>query len=84
MLILPGFYLYGRLGLFPLFIMFEEKGAMDSLGESWALTEEFATKFFRNLLQLIFEYSTQTRVYGTWIFGMPLFLLFFYHSLTII
>tara|TARA_B100001989_G_scaffold93376_1_gene64969 strand:+ start:1239 stop:1916 length:678 start_codon:yes stop_codon:yes gene_type:complete len=46
MLILPGFYLYGRLGLFPLFIMFEEKGAMDSLGESWALTEEFANKLF--------------------------------------
>jgi len=34
------------LGLFPLFIMFEEKGAMDSLGESWNLTEEFATKLF--------------------------------------
>ena len=33
MLILPGFYLYGRLGLFPLFIMFDEKRAMDSLGE---------------------------------------------------
>ena len=31
MLILPGFYLYGRLGLFPLFIMFENKGVMDSL-----------------------------------------------------
>ena len=46
MLILPGFYLYGRLGLFPLFIMFEEKGALDSLGESWTLTEEFATKLF--------------------------------------
>ena len=46
MLILPGFYLYGRLGLFPLFIMFEEKGAVDSLGESWSLTEEFATKLF--------------------------------------
>ena len=46
LLILPGFYLYGRLGLFPLFIMFEEKGPMDSLGESWSLTEEFATKLF--------------------------------------
>lgn len=46
MLILPGFYLYGRLGLFPLFIMFDEKGAMDSLGQSWNLTEEFATKLF--------------------------------------
>jgi len=46
MLVLPGFYLYGRLGLFPLFIMFEEKGVMDSLGESWNLTEEVATKLF--------------------------------------
>ena len=46
MLVLPGFYLYGRLGLFPLFIMFEEKGVMDSLGESWNITEEVATKLF--------------------------------------
>lgn len=46
MLILPGFYLYGRLGLFPLFIMFENKGVMDSFGESWNLTEEVATKLF--------------------------------------
>tara|TARA_B100001093_G_scaffold321308_1_gene306669 strand:+ start:578 stop:1183 length:606 start_codon:yes stop_codon:yes gene_type:complete len=46
MLVLPGFYLYSRLGLFPLFIMFEGKGAMDSLSESWNLTEEVATKLF--------------------------------------
>tara|TARA_B100001250_G_C19788292_1_gene785209 strand:+ start:1198 stop:1884 length:687 start_codon:yes stop_codon:yes gene_type:complete len=46
MLILPGFYLYARLGLFPLFIMFEDKGVMDSFGESWNLTEEVATKLF--------------------------------------
>lgn len=46
MLILPGFYLYGRLGLFPLFIMFENKGVMDSFRESWNLTEEVATKLF--------------------------------------
>ena len=46
MLILPGFYLFGRLGLFPLFIMFENKGVMSSLGESWNLTEEVATKLF--------------------------------------
>jgi hypothetical protein len=46
LLILPGFYLYGRLGLFPLFIMFENKGVMDSFGESWNLTEEVATKLF--------------------------------------
>ncbi len=49
MLILPGFYLYGRLGLFPLFIMFENKGVMDSFGESWNLTEEVATKLFLSL-----------------------------------
>ena len=46
MLILPGFYLYGRLGLFPLFIMFENKVVMDSLGESWNTTDEVATKLF--------------------------------------
>ena len=46
MLILPGFYLYSRLGLFPLFTMFEDKGVMDSFGESWNLTEEVATKLF--------------------------------------
>lgn len=46
MLILPGFYLYGRLGLFPLFIMFEDKGVMDSFGDSWNLTEEVAIKIF--------------------------------------
>jgi len=46
MLILPGFYLYSRLGLFPLFIMFEDKGVIDSLGESWNLTEEVAIKLF--------------------------------------
>ena len=46
MLIFPGFYLYARLGLFPLYIMFEERGALDSLGESWQVTEEFGTKLF--------------------------------------
>jgi hypothetical protein len=46
MLVLPGFYLYGRLGLFPIFIMFEDKGVMDSFGESWNLTEAAANKLF--------------------------------------
>ena len=46
MLVLPGFYLYGRLGLFPLYIMFENKGVMDSLGNSWNVTDEVATKLF--------------------------------------
>ena len=46
MLIFPGFYLFARLGLFPLYIMFEDKGAMDSLSNSWAVTDEFGMKLF--------------------------------------
>ena len=46
MLVFPGFYLYARLGLFPLYIMFSDKGALDSLGESWRATDEFGTKLF--------------------------------------
>jgi len=46
MLVFPGFYLYARLGLFPLYIMFGEKGAFDALGESWQATDEFGTKLF--------------------------------------
>ena len=65
LLVLPGFYLYGRLGLFPLFIMFDDKGAMDSLGESWSLTEEFAAKLFFLTtifmgIQLIFGFVSGT------------------------
>tara|TARA_Y100000768_G_scaffold62721_1_gene42899 strand:- start:83 stop:769 length:687 start_codon:yes stop_codon:yes gene_type:complete len=65
LLVLPGFYLYGRLGLFPLFIMFDDKGAMDSLGESWSLTEEFAAKLFFLTtifmgIQLIFGFLSGT------------------------
>jgi hypothetical protein len=52
LLVLPGFFLYARLGLFPLFIMFEEKRASDALGESWQATEEFGTKLF--LLTTVF------------------------------
>jgi hypothetical protein len=32
LLVLPGFFLYARLGLFPLYIMFEDKKALDALG----------------------------------------------------
>ena len=39
LLVLPGFFLYARLGLFPLYIMFEDKGASDALGESWQATD---------------------------------------------
>jgi hypothetical protein len=46
MLIFPGFFLYGRLGLFPLYIMFENKTAVDALGESWQATDEFGMKLF--------------------------------------
>ena len=46
MLIFPGFYLFARLGLFPLYIMFEDKGAMDSLSDSWTVTDEFGMKLF--------------------------------------
>ena len=46
LLVFPGFYLYARLGLFPLYIMFSDKGALDSLGESWQATDEFGSKLF--------------------------------------
>ena len=46
LLILPGFFLYARLGLYPLYIMFEEKKALDALGESWQATDEVGTKLF--------------------------------------
>jgi|TARA_B110000438_G_C15713051_1_gene606210 hypothetical protein len=46
LLVLPGFFLYARLGLFPLYIMFEEKRALEALGESWQSTEEVGTKLF--------------------------------------
>jgi len=52
MLVFPGFYLYARLGLFPLYIMFDDKGALDALGESWQATDEFGTKLF--LLTTVF------------------------------
>ena len=46
LLVLPGFFLYARLGLFPLYIMFEDKRASDALGESWQATDEVGTKLF--------------------------------------
>jgi hypothetical protein len=52
LLVLPGFFLYARLGLFPLFIMFEDQRALDALGESWQATDEFGTKLF--LLTTVF------------------------------
>ena len=46
LLVLPGFFLYARLGLFPLYIMFEDKKALDALGESWEATDKVGTKLF--------------------------------------
>jgi len=46
LLVLPGFFLYARLGLFPLYIMFEDKKALDALGESWQATDEVGAKLF--------------------------------------
>jgi hypothetical protein len=46
LLVLPGFFLYARLGLLPLYIMFEDKRASDALGESWQATDEVGTKLF--------------------------------------
>jgi len=46
LLVLPGFFLYARLGLFPLYVMFEDKKALDALGESWQATDEVGTKLF--------------------------------------
>ena len=46
LLVLPGFFLYARLGLFPLYIMFEDKKALDALCGSWEATDEVGTKLF--------------------------------------
>ena len=46
MLILPAFYLMGRLSLFPSLIMFENEGVTKSLGRSWEMTDEYGGKLF--------------------------------------
>tara|TARA_B110000438_G_C15630516_1_gene570793 strand:+ start:76 stop:762 length:687 start_codon:yes stop_codon:yes gene_type:complete len=46
LLVLPGFFLYARLGLFPLFIMFEHKRALNALGASWQSTDKVGIKLF--------------------------------------
>ena len=76
MLILPGFYLYSRLGLFPLFIMFENKGVMDSLAESWNVTDEAATKLF-TLTTIFMSIQLSFGFFGSMIGidGMLLFLI---------
>ena len=46
MLILPAFYVMGRLSLFPSLIMFENEGVTKSLGRSWEMTDEYGGKLF--------------------------------------
>ena len=46
MLVLPAFYLMGRLSLFPSLIMFENEGVTKSLGRSWEMTDEYGGKLF--------------------------------------
>jgi len=46
MLVLPAFYLMGRLSLFPSLIMFENEGVTKSLGRSWEMTDEYGSKLF--------------------------------------
>ena len=45
-MILPAFYFMGRVYLFPAYIMFEDKGVMDSLRASWEATDEHGTTLF--------------------------------------
>ena len=52
LLILPAFYFMGRTYLFPAYIMFEDKGVMDSLRASWEATDEHGTTLF--FLTLVF------------------------------
>jgi hypothetical protein len=46
MLILPGFYLAGRLGLTPAYVMFEGTGVRGSIAKSWEVTDEHGTILF--------------------------------------
>ena len=61
LLILPAFYFMGRVYLFPAYIMFEDKGVMDSLRSSWEATDEHGTALFF----LTFAFFMLTLVAGT-------------------
>tara|TARA_B100000029_G_scaffold514666_1_gene618346 strand:- start:1176 stop:1874 length:699 start_codon:yes stop_codon:yes gene_type:complete len=50
--ILPGFYLFARLGLYPAYVMFENKNTGESLALSWSATQAHGLKLF--FLSLIF------------------------------
>ena len=46
LLILPGFYLFGRLGMYPAYIMFENKGAIESLSNAWNASDQEGARLF--------------------------------------
>ena len=65
LLILPAFYFMGRLYLFPAYIMFKNKGVMDSLRSSWEATDEHgATLFFLTLIFFILTIVPGTLISG--------------------
>ena len=46
LLILPGFYLFGRLGMYPAYVMFENKGAIESLSNAWNASDQEGARLF--------------------------------------
>lgn len=46
LLILPGFYLFGRLGMYPAYIMFDDKGAIESLSNAWNASDQEGARLF--------------------------------------
>ena len=46
LLVLPGFYLFARLGMYPAYIMFQNKRAFESLGLAWNDSDKEGTKLF--------------------------------------
>ena len=66
LLILPAFYFMGRVYLFPAYIMFEDKGVMDSLRSSWEATDEHGTTLFF----LTFVFFVLTLVAGSLMSGV--------------
>ena len=46
LLVLPGFYLFARLGMYPAYIMFQNKNASESLELAWHESDKEGTKLF--------------------------------------
>ena len=46
LLVLPGFYLFARLGMYPAYIMFQNKNASESLELAWYDSDKEGTKLF--------------------------------------